>query len=84
MSVDNIRKAILSLKMKNSEGYDRIPQRILLDGISELTIPFTKLFNLIYSTNLTTKSNTLGSMTLLIHSRSNVNNYYYNNSLTMN
>ena len=37
--------------MKNSEGEDRIPQRILLDGISILVEPFTKLFNLIYTSN---------------------------------
>ena len=47
----NIRKAILSLKLKNSEGFDRIPQRMLLDGISLLIEPFMKLFNLIYLTN---------------------------------
>ena len=47
----NIRNAILSLKLKNSEGYDRIPQRILLDGVSQLTEPFLKLFTLIYTTN---------------------------------
>ena len=45
MSVTNIRNAILTLKLKNSEGYDRIPQRILLDGISLLIEPFDKLFN---------------------------------------
>ena len=51
------------------------------------TSQITKLGETYYATDLnhlTTKSNTLGSMTLLIHSRSNVNNYYYNNSLTMN
>ena len=47
----NIRTAILSLKLKNSEGYDRIPQRILLDGITLLIEPITKLFDLIYTTN---------------------------------
>ena len=51
MSTNNIRNAILSLKLKNSEGYDRIPQRILLDGITLLIEPFTKLFNLIYTSN---------------------------------
>ena len=30
MSSTNIRTAILSLKLKNSEGYDRIPQKLLL------------------------------------------------------
>ena len=51
MTSSNIRKAILSLKLKNSEGYDRIPLRVLLDGISNLMEPFEKLFNLIYTTN---------------------------------
>ena len=51
MSTLNIRKAIQSLKLKNSEGYDRIPQRILIDGKSKLVEPFSVLFNLIYSTN---------------------------------
>ena len=34
MSTLNIRNAIQSLKLKNLEGYDRIPQRILIDGMS--------------------------------------------------
>ena len=34
--------------MKNCEGYDRIPQRILIDGINILINPLTRLFNLIY------------------------------------
>ena len=46
MTTPNIRNAILSLKLKNSEGYDRIPQRTLLDGISILLEPFETLFNL--------------------------------------
>ena len=40
-----------NLKIKNSEGFDRIPQRILIDGMSELIKPFSILFNLIYTTN---------------------------------
>ena len=51
MSIENIRNAIQSLKLKNSEGYDRIPQRILIDGMTKLVEPFSILFNLIYSTN---------------------------------
>ena len=43
MDTSNLRKAILSLKLKNSAGFDRIPQRILLDGISLLMVPFEKL-----------------------------------------
>ena len=32
MTEINVRKAMESLKLKNSEGHDRIPQRILIDG----------------------------------------------------
>ena len=28
-----IKECILSLKVKNSKGYDRIPQRVLIDGV---------------------------------------------------
>ena len=45
----NIINAIKSLKLKNSEGYDRIPQRILVDGGVQLIKPLAKLFALIYS-----------------------------------
>jgi hypothetical protein len=37
-----------SMKIKNSEGYDRIPQRIIKEGIDNLIIPFTELFSRIY------------------------------------
>ena len=40
MTPTNVKSAILNLKLKNSEGYDRIPQRILIDGISILLEPF--------------------------------------------
>ena len=49
MTRDNIRECIMSLKPKNSEGYDRIPQRILLDGMEILLSPLTKLFEQIYN-----------------------------------
>ena len=48
MTMTNIRKAILSIKKKNSEGDDRIPQRILIDGIDILLPPLTRLFTTIY------------------------------------
>ena len=38
----------MSIKMKNSEGEDRIPQRILIDGMEQLLIPLTHLFKNIY------------------------------------
>ena len=37
-------------KTKKTEGHDRIPERILIDGINILIKPFTWLFNLIYTT----------------------------------
>ena len=36
MTTTNIINAIQGLKLKNSEGFDRIPQRILIDGMSAL------------------------------------------------
>ena len=34
MTSDDILKCIKDIKIKNTEGYDRIPQRIIVDGIS--------------------------------------------------
>ena len=48
MSMDNIKDCINSLKNKNVEGFDRIPQRILRDGCTHLVIPYTVLMNKIY------------------------------------
>ena len=36
------------IKIKNSEGYDRLPQRIIVDGATVLINPLTTLFNKIY------------------------------------
>ena len=44
MSEEAIVFAILSLKTKNCEGYDRMVQRILTDGMGILIRPFTILF----------------------------------------
>ena len=44
----NIREVISSMKTKNCEGYDRIPQRIIIDGIEFLAKPLTALLNQIY------------------------------------
>ena len=44
----SIKNCVLSLKSKNAEGYDRIPQRILRDGLEHLLPPLTKLFERIY------------------------------------
>ena len=51
MSSNDILECLKSLKIKNCEGYDRIPQRILKDGADHLIAPLTGLFNLIYYTN---------------------------------
>ena len=49
MDQDSIRSVMESMKIKNSEGYDRIPQRIIKEGIDNLIIPFTELFSGIYA-----------------------------------
>ena len=48
MDSDSIRECALGLKLKNCEGFDRIPQRILVDGIDQLLKPLAHLFELIY------------------------------------
>ena len=49
MYPDSIKECVMSLKMKNSEGYDRIPQRILIDGVDHLMTAFGGLFSRIYT-----------------------------------
>ena len=51
MTHENIITAIKSLKTKNCEGFDRIPVRILIDGINEITPVLLHLFQLIYKYN---------------------------------
>ena len=51
MSKNEIIVAVKSLKTKNCEGYDRLPQRILIDGIDVLINPLTLLFEKIYKSN---------------------------------
>ena len=48
MSTDEIMKCIKSIKLKNCEGFDRIPQRVLVDGMEHLLPPLSRLFELIY------------------------------------
>ena len=50
MGRDAILDCVASLKVKNAEGYDRIPQRIIKDGINHLIAPLSMLFKLIYET----------------------------------
>ena len=49
MTEINVKKAMQSLKLKNAEGHDRIPQRLLIDGAEILNEPMTTLFKLIYA-----------------------------------
>ena len=51
MSETEIMEAVLSLRMKNSEGYDRIPLRVIIDDIMVLLAPFSYLFHSIYLHN---------------------------------
>ena len=48
MTRDDIINSVKSLKVKNSEGYDRIPQRVLIDGLGILVEPLTIFFNKVY------------------------------------
>ena len=50
MTPENISKAIRLLKMKNCEGFGRIPVRYLIYGITQITPVLSHLFNLIYET----------------------------------
>ena len=51
MLQDNVLECIKPIKIKNGDGHDRIPQRILLDGADYLIGPLTELFSLIYTQN---------------------------------
>ena len=48
MSLNNIIAAVKTLKPKTCEGHDRIPLKILKDGIDILKFPLSYLFNQIY------------------------------------
>ena len=48
MCENDVLNAIMSLKTKNCEGYDRIPQRFLTDGAPILLKPISVLFNKVY------------------------------------
>jgi hypothetical protein len=48
MTREVINQCLLSLNCKNLEGFDRIPQRILLDGAEILIDPLCVLFDKIY------------------------------------
>jgi hypothetical protein len=44
MKESDIRECNMSLKSKNSEGMDRIPQRVQVDGLVHLETPLSRLF----------------------------------------
>jgi hypothetical protein len=48
MTADRVSECLNELKIKNCEGYDRIPMRILKDGASILRNPLSVLFERIY------------------------------------
>ena len=48
MDLASVKECMLSLKIKNTEGFDRIPQRILVDGADVLDRSFANLFKKIY------------------------------------
>ena len=48
MDPNSIRECILSIKVKNCEGYDSIPQRCLIDGVESLGTAFNGLFKRFY------------------------------------
>ena len=50
MTENDVLVAMKTLKIKNCEGHDRLPLRILADGTRYLLKPLSKLFNLIYKT----------------------------------
>ena len=49
MTEEKIIEAVKSLKMKNCEGSDRLPQRMLVDGLPILINSFVVLFNNVYT-----------------------------------
>jgi hypothetical protein len=50
MREDDVWECMRTLKAKNSEGFDRIPQRILVDGAEVIIKPISGLFKRIYET----------------------------------
>ena len=49
MTSKDIAECLRSIKIKNCEGYDRIPQRVLVDGAEILIKPLVVLFQKIYN-----------------------------------
>ena len=51
MTDTDILESLRSIKIKNCEGFDRIPQRVLVDGAQVLVVPLKVLFQKIYYQN---------------------------------
>ena len=45
----SVKECMQSLKIKNLEGYDRIPKRVLVDGVEQFVGAFSGLFQRIYT-----------------------------------
>ena len=77
MDTDAIISVVGTMKVKNSEGFDRIPQRVIREGINHLLKPLTNLFKLIY-TQKQIPEQWLVAKTVPIHKkgpRKNIENY---------
>ena len=74
MTHGEILKAVQTLKTKNCEGHDRLPQRILTDGISVLIAPLSELFQKIYE-HKTIPEQWLISKTIPIYKKMRVINF---------
>ena len=44
MALENVIKAMKEIKLKTSEGCDRIPQSVLLGGLEKMSILFQKIY----------------------------------------
>ena len=51
-NIINIIKCIKDIKIEITEGYDRIPLKVIVDGISQLIAPLSNLFEFIYKNKL--------------------------------
>jgi hypothetical protein len=63
------------MKIKNSEGFDRIPQRIIKEGLENLLEPYAQLFKRIY-TQRSVPDQWLLAKTIPIHKKGSKNEIY--------
>ena len=77
MSSEDVEECMATLKPKNSEGYDRIPVRILYDARKILNLPFAVLFRKIYEQKIIPEQWKMAKV-IPIHkkgSKNNIENY---------